>query len=143
MRPVVKLTPGAYTMSDGSSIDVRNSYNDYQDTGVKKLTSSIKNTFFEDASVQKKFRTWKAQLPRANKMQRLRDSWTAIELGFNEIPTDNTRPDTNFNFMLYNIAYSELYFTSTCFPDFDNDDFDKSLLEYQNRKITKGGNSKK
>ena len=47
------------------------------------------------------------------------------------------------NFMLYNIAYAELYFTSTCFPDFDNDEFDKALLEYQNRNITKGGNSKK
>ena len=87
-----------------STFDWIRAYNDYQDTGVKKLTSSIKNTFFDDASVQKKFRTWKAQLPRANKMQRLRDSWTAIELGFNEIPTDNTRPDTNFNFMLYNIS---------------------------------------
>lgn len=87
-----------------STFDWIRAYNDYQDTGVKKLTSSIKNTFFDDASVQKKFRTWKAQLPRVNKMQRLRDSWTAIELGFNEIPTDNTRPDTNFNFMLYNIS---------------------------------------
>lgn len=87
-----------------STFDWIRAYNDYQDTGVKKLTSSIKNTFFDDASVQKKFRTWKAQLPRVNKIQRLRDSWTAIELGFNEIPTDNTRPDTNFNFMLYNIS---------------------------------------
>lgn len=87
-----------------STFDWIRAYNDYQDTGVKKLTSSIKNTFFDDASIQKKFRTWKAQLPRVNKMQRLRDSWTAIELGFNEIPTDNTRPDTNFNFMLYNIS---------------------------------------
>lgn len=87
-----------------STFDWIRAYNDYQDTGVKKLTNSIKNTFFDDASVQKKFRTWKAQLPRANKLQRLRDSWTAIELGFNEIPTDNTRPDTRFNFMLYNIS---------------------------------------
>lgn len=87
-----------------STFDWIRAYNDYQDTGVKKLTSSIKNTFFDDASVQKKFRTWKAQLPRVNKMQRLRDSWIAIELGFSEIPTDNTRPDTNFNFMLYNIS---------------------------------------
>ena len=47
------------------------------------------------------------------------------------------------NFMLYNIAYAELYFTSTCFPDFDNDEFDKALLDYKNRNITKGGNSKK
>lgn len=46
------------------------------------------------------------------------------------------------NFMLYNIAYAELYFTSTCFPDFDNSEFDKALIEYQNRNITKGGNNK-
>ena len=31
MRPVVKLTPGTYTMPDGSSIDVRNFYKDYHD----------------------------------------------------------------------------------------------------------------
>lgn len=87
-----------------STFDWIRAYNDYQDTGVKKLTSSIKNTFFDDASVQKKFRTWKAQLPRANKLQRLRDSWTAIELGFNVKPTDNTRPDTRFDFILHNIS---------------------------------------
>lgn len=87
-----------------STFDWIRAYNDYQDTGVKKLTSSIKNTFFDDASVQKKFRTWKAQLPRANKLQRLRDSWTAIELGFNVKPTDNTRPDARFDFILHNIS---------------------------------------
>ena len=42
------------------------------------------------------------------------------------------------NFMLYSISYSELYFTSTCFPDFDNKEFDKALEDYQNRNITKG-----
>lgn len=42
------------------------------------------------------------------------------------------------NFMLYSISYAELYFTSTCFPDFDEDEFDKALLDYQNRNITKG-----
>ncbi len=42
------------------------------------------------------------------------------------------------NFMLYSISYSELYFTSTCFPDFDEKEFDKALLDYQNRNITKG-----
>ena len=31
MRPVEKLTPGTYTMSDGSSIDVLSHYNDYHD----------------------------------------------------------------------------------------------------------------
>ena len=42
------------------------------------------------------------------------------------------------NFMLYSISYAELYFTSTCFPDFDEKEFDKALSDYQNRNITKG-----
>lgn len=42
------------------------------------------------------------------------------------------------NFMLYSISYAELYFTSTCFPDFDEKEFDKALEDYQNRNITKG-----
>ena len=42
------------------------------------------------------------------------------------------------NFMLYSLSYAELYFTDTCFPDFDEREFDKALLDYQNRNITKG-----
>ncbi len=42
------------------------------------------------------------------------------------------------NFMLYSISYAEIYFTTTCFPDFDEEEFDKALLDYQNRNITKG-----
>ena len=42
------------------------------------------------------------------------------------------------NFMLYSISYAEIYFTSTCFPDFDELEFDKALEDYQNRNITKG-----
>ena len=42
------------------------------------------------------------------------------------------------NFMLYSLSYAELYFTSTCFPDFDEKEFDKALEDYQNRNITKG-----
>ena len=42
------------------------------------------------------------------------------------------------NFMLYSISYAELYFTDTCFPDFNEEEFDKALLDYQNRNITKG-----
>ena len=44
------------------------------------------------------------------------------------------------NFMLYSISYSELYFTSTCFPDFDEREFDLALSDYQSRNITKGDN---
>ncbi len=43
------------------------------------------------------------------------------------------------NFMLFSIAYAELYFTETCFPDFDEKEFDKALKSYANRNITKGG----
>ena len=43
------------------------------------------------------------------------------------------------NFMLYSISYAELYFTQTCFPDFDEKEFDKALEDYQSRNITKGG----
>ena len=42
------------------------------------------------------------------------------------------------NFMLYSISYAELYFTDTCFPDFNEEEFDKALYDYQNRNITKG-----
>ena len=42
------------------------------------------------------------------------------------------------NYMLYSISYAEIYFTDTCFPDFDEDEFDKALLDYQSRNITKG-----
>jgi undecaprenyl diphosphate synthase len=42
------------------------------------------------------------------------------------------------NFMLYSLSYAELYFTDTCFPDFDEEEFDKALYDYQNRNITKG-----
>ncbi len=43
------------------------------------------------------------------------------------------------NFMLYSLSYSELVFTSTCFPDFDENEFDKALEDYFSRNITKGG----
>ena len=42
------------------------------------------------------------------------------------------------NFMLYSIAYAELYFTDKCFPDFTEEEFDKALESYFNRNISKG-----
>ncbi|MFZ4772392.1 MAG: polyprenyl diphosphate synthase [Chlamydiia bacterium] len=44
------------------------------------------------------------------------------------------------NFLLWQIAYSELFFIKTLWPDFTNDDFDLALLEYQNRSRRRGGN---
>ena len=46
------------------------------------------------------------------------------------------------NFMLWQAAYAEFYFTKTLFPDFKEKQFDKALLEFQNRNRRFGGNSK-
>jgi undecaprenyl diphosphate synthase len=37
------------------------------------------------------------------------------------------------NFLLWQIAYSELYFTETLWPDFSEEDFFKALVDYQSR----------
>jgi undecaprenyl diphosphate synthase len=37
------------------------------------------------------------------------------------------------NFLLWQIAYSELYFTSTLWPDFTREEFYKALIDYQGR----------
>ena len=37
------------------------------------------------------------------------------------------------NFLLYQIAYAELYFTDTLWPDFRKEDLVEALLNYQNR----------
>ena len=38
------------------------------------------------------------------------------------------------NFLLWQMSYSELYFTDTLWPDFDEKEFDKAIAEYQKRK---------
>ncbi len=49
------------------------------------------------------------------------------------------------NFLLFQTAYSEFYFTPTLWPDFDKEEFLKALMEYQNRDrrfgLTTGRNS--
>ena len=37
------------------------------------------------------------------------------------------------NFLLWQVAYSELYFTDKLWPDFRKDDFKKAILDYQSR----------
>ena len=55
-----------------------------------------------------------------------------------------TLPDVDFlirtsgekrisNFLLWQIAYAELYFTNTLWPDFRKEHFFEAILEYQNR----------
>ncbi len=46
------------------------------------------------------------------------------------------------NFMLYSLAYAEMYFPSVNFPDFDEKEFDKALDVYNKRDRRMGGNSK-
>ncbi len=37
------------------------------------------------------------------------------------------------NFMLFSLAYAEMYFPLTYFPDFKESEFDKALEEYTKR----------
>ena len=37
------------------------------------------------------------------------------------------------NFLLWQAAYSELYFTDVLWPDFDNNELQKAVYEYQHR----------
>lgn len=47
------------------------------------------------------------------------------------------------NFLLWQCAYAEFYFTPVLFPDFDRSCFDAALEEYARRDRRMGGNSKK
>ena len=45
------------------------------------------------------------------------------------------------NFLLWQTAYSELYFTDTLWPDFSREDFDLALQEFSRRKRNFGKKS--
>lgn len=71
------------------------------------------------------------------------DTETYYKYQYNDLPPVDLMIRTSgeiriSNFMLYSLSYAELYFTDTCFPDFDEEEFDKALSSYQNRNITKG-----
>ena len=42
------------------------------------------------------------------------------------------------NFLIWQAAYAEFYFTEVLWPDFNKEDLHKALLEYQNRKRRMG-----
>jgi undecaprenyl diphosphate synthase len=46
------------------------------------------------------------------------------------------------NFLLWQIAYAELYFTNVYWPDFTEEDLEKAIVEYQNRERRFGKTSK-
>ena len=43
------------------------------------------------------------------------------------------------NFMMFQASYAEFYFTSTLFPDFTEEEFDKALEEFNKRDRRFGG----
>ena len=43
------------------------------------------------------------------------------------------------NFMLWQCSYAEFYFTSVLFPDFNEEEFDKAMVDYTNRDRRFGG----
>ena len=43
------------------------------------------------------------------------------------------------NFLLWQLSYTELYFTEKFWPDFDTKEFKKAILDYQNRERRYGG----
>lgn len=43
------------------------------------------------------------------------------------------------NFMLWSLAYAEMYFPKTYFPDFNEEEIEKALIEYTNRDRRYGG----
>ena len=43
------------------------------------------------------------------------------------------------NFLLWQSAYSELYFTNILWPDFEKSDFEDAIIEFQSRKRRYGG----
>ncbi len=43
------------------------------------------------------------------------------------------------NFMMYQASYAEFYFPKVYFPDFDNEEFDKAILEFNKRNRRFGG----
>lgn len=45
------------------------------------------------------------------------------------------------NYLLWQLAYSELYFTPKFWPDFSADDFDEAIIEYQRRERRYGKTS--
>lgn len=45
--------------------------------------------------------------------------------------------------MIYQMAYSEFYFTDVLFPDFDEKEFDKAIDSFNHRDRRFGANSKR
>lgn len=72
------------------------------------------------------------------------DEQTFYKYLYNELPPVDLMIRTSgelrlSNFMLYQNAYAEFYFPETYFPDFNEKEFDKAILEYNKRDRRFGG----
>ena len=45
------------------------------------------------------------------------------------------------NFMIYELSYAEMYFPKVYFPDFNQNEFEKAIDEYNKRNRRFGGNN--
>ena len=53
---------------------------------------------------------------------------------FSSVPADTSVCEERIsNFLLWQLAYTELYFTPTLWPDFDTAEFDKAIASFQQR----------
>ena len=90
--------------SYGGRWDIVNAINEIKDSGKNNITEQEFNSFLSTAKFE--------------------DPDLCIRTG-NEIRVSN--------FLLWQLAYSELYFPEILWPDFDDDQFDNALKEYSNR----------
>ena len=72
------------------------------------------------------------------KLEQITDEIISNELTTKDIPDPELLIRTSgelriSNFLLWQIAYAELYFTDKLWPDFKKEDFYEAILDYQSR----------
>lgn len=82
------------------------------------------------------------------KSTEITEEMIASRLSFADLPNPDLFIRTSgelriSNFMLWQLAYSELYFTSTFWPDFNEEELERALLNYANRERRFGARQSK
>jgi len=106
------------------------------------LSAHMKNASFPTACLQDDMAT------HCEAIQPLTEETFAKCLYTSEIPDPDLviRPSGEkrlSNFLLWQSAYSEFYFTDTLWPDFDEKELDKAIIEYQSRERRYGAETSK
>lgn len=71
-------------------------------------------------------------------IDRIDEQWVSQQMTTNGIPDPDLLIRTSgelriSNFLLWQLAYSELYFTDCLWPDFDEEEFYRAIVNYQHR----------